>query len=631
MPRKRKKQNLATTDARYLEMDKAFMRSEMSIGLQAKGVELIERKVTSNVESYNNITQRQHNSNTDTNYTVIGKEIFEVENNYSIGAHRILMKATDGYVASIQQQPAWKFWTDKGLEEMSSSRAATEVEGQVETLSWYSKDTTMFAGVEDAAFNKLQPYCDQVLEYIASFFTNWKPIDLDNVEGWKPKMNFNKNSGHPFFMPIDEERFSSVDWPNFKDYLFGIVKSLDRNALEALMAEAPTTVKNANERIYALFHRPPDRVIHGVRLLLKPLGACFTANATVNLRESEIAWTGVENMRDEFSRALADAIGVSADDLKKFDRSLHSMWFKLIYERYWDSPLFEKQPVLRMICGALLFEMTQDAILQLSPTRAMHMRSGLWSGHPLTQFVGSIVHMIIYAFWAENFSMVPVKQKILSDDGIQVYNDMESKELDTLLNTDCADMLSDYGMLLHPEKTVTADPGPEYYVGQLMGEKIYEHDMPFFVKQKFQRQRAAAHGNPIGVNRSLLQVERTPSDSTLGIIVRQNMVAGDQLRLGGSGPTRLYDMARIVDVLASSGISNPLIEDQIRFVQNAWPDFEKDGYDYLTNKLSREWRDGNTTFAGGTLDSGIRRKVVVEALLTLEDKDKFWDELVFKL
>ena len=630
MPRKRKKQNKPTTDARYAEMDKAFMRSEMAIGLQAEGIELFERRVTTNVESYNNITQRQHNSNEDRNLTVIGKELILENNPKTSGAYRILMRETDKYVKSIQEQPAWAFWTDKGLGEMNQSRASTDTAGQVETLAWYAKDTRFFDGIEDAAWNKLQPYCDEVLEYIASFFTGWKPIDLDNPEGWKPKMNWNRNSGHPFYMPIDEERFSSVDWPNFKDYLMKLVKALDREQLEALMGEAPSSVKNANQRIYALFHRPPDRVIHGVRLLLKPLGACFTANATINLKKSEIAWTGIEEMRDEFSRALADAIGVSADDLKKFDRSLHSMWFKLIYERFWESPLFEKMPVLRMIRGALLFEMTQDATLQLSSTRAMHMRAGLWSGHPLTQFVGSIIHLIIYAFWKDHFSMEPSMQKVLSDDGIQIYNDMEQSELQKLLMGDCADMLSTLGMQLHPEKTVTADPGPTYYVGQLQGEIIEEHDMPFFVKQKFQRQRAAAYGNPIGVNRSLIDVERTPSDSTLGMVVRQNMVAADQLTLGGGGPTRLYDMARIVDVLASSGISNPLIEDQIRFVQNAWPDFEKDGYDYLTNKLSREWRDGNTTFAGGTLDSGIRRKVVVEALLTLEETDKFWDDLAFR-
>jgi hypothetical protein len=630
MPR-RTKQQKPITDAELEQLDERFLRSEMAVGLNSYGIYPERHDVRTNTQSYGRITERQHTSSTEWNYTVIGKEIFEEEKNYASAAYRRLNVATKKYVTSIQNQPAWAFWTDKGLEELKSSRAATEVEGQVETLAWYAKDTKFFDGVEDAAFNELQPYVDEVFEYISGFFSDWKPINLDNVEGWKPKMNFNRNSGHPFYMPISEERFSSVDWPNFKDYLVKLVKSVNRDALEVLMGEAPNTVKNANQRIYALFHRPPDRVIHGVRLLLKPLGACMTANTTVNMRTSEVAWTSIDSMRTEFSKALADAVGVSADDLKKFDRSLHSMWFKLIYERYWESKLFDQMPELRMLCGALLFEMTQDAYLQLAATRRMLMRAGLWSGHPLTQFVGSIIHLVIYAFWKDRFSMEPSLQKVLSDDGIQVYNDMEQSELKRLLDDDCGPMLERLGMLLHPEKTVTCDPQPEYRVGVLMGEEIMGHDMPFFVKQKFQRNAAAAHGNPIGVNRSMIQVERTPTDTALAGAADKHLAGVQQLTLGGKAPTRVYDLARLVDVLASSGIANPLIEHQIRFVQEGWPGFEENGLDILENKLSAEWREGTTHYAGGTLDSGISRKVIVEALLSTDTKDKFWDELDFLL
>jgi hypothetical protein len=263
----------------------------------------------------------------------------------------------------------------------------------------------------------------------------------------------------------------------------------------------------------------------------------------------------------------------------------------------------------------------------------MDMRPGLWSGHPLTQFVGSIIHLTLYDNWKENFSMEPTLQKVLSDDGIQVYNDHTKEELETLQNEHCGPMLKELGMLLHPEKSMASDPTNEIYMGQLLGEELYDHDMPFFLKQKFLRQRNASHGNPLGVTRSILQVERKPSDTAIGAEVKRHLIGTDNLLLGGAAePTaRIIDLARIVDLLASSSLANPLIEDQLRFVQKAWPGFEKGGVDILENKLSMEWRDGTTSHAGGTLDSGISRKSVVEGLLGDPDVDKFWDDLAFRV
>lgn len=629
-PTKSHDQSLPPTEKEIEDAARRFEGSELGRGLASAGVPLYRRNLPTNFKSYDRISSKQRSTTLDFNYTIMGTELFEVKANQAQRGHRQMMKAHDQYLDAISPLSGWHFWQKKAEAEMAESRAAVQVEGQVETLDWYQKDSHHFKNVDPGVFKKLEPHVDKVLEYVASFFTSMIPVGLNEYEKWSSKMNYNRNSGWPYMMPISQERWESVDWQNFKEWLMSVVKSMNQEQMEELMSTHPSTVRNANHKIYTLFHRPPDRIIHGVRLLLKGPGACFTKNSTNQMKGSAIGWASVNEHQREFAHALGDATAVSADDLKKFDRSLHPQWFKMIYERFWDSPLFEKQPELRMLFGMLMYELTQDADLQLSATHYMVMDAGLWSGHPLTQFVGSIIHLILYEQWKEDFSMEPTLQKVLSDDGIQIYNDMTPTELDDLIKGPCSDSLKEFGMLLHPDKSVVTDPTNRVHLGQFMGEEFYDYDIPFFLKQHFSPVAKHAYGNPIGVTRSILQVERAPTDAAFASVINKHLVGFDQLELGGTAPKAIYDLARIVDILASSGLANPLIEDQLHYVRSTWPGFERRGVDYLTQKLSPEWREGTTFYAGGTLDSGLSRGAVVEALLEPEE-NIFWDERNFRV
>jgi hypothetical protein len=217
---------------------------------------------------------------------------------------------------------------------------------------------------------------------------------------------------------------------------------------------------------------------------------------------------------------------------------------------------------------------------------------------------------------------------VLSDDGISVHKDVTLEEMDAFIFGEGADTLGSIGMSLHPDKSKLCDPTHTTYVGQLMGNEIHHHDMTFFLKRNFQAQHYASFGNPAGALDSFLQTERPPSDEFAEIIDKY-ILTSDQIRFGGKPPNALYDIARLVDIIASAGIGNPMIDDYIAYVQKTWPGFEKRGVKYLTELLDPSWRQGTTLYAGGTLDSGINREPVVEALLDLEGKTKFWDERVF--
>lgn len=606
-----------------------FRNSVLGKQLVFDGVELEERFVKTNFKRLTRITSQAWKPSEDYNLTLMGRELIENSTNTAHSNRRIAEARFDAYMAYSELKfPTWHYWQkEKEYNTSFVSKAAVDPLPMSETLSWYNASTHL-NDVDEGSLNKFIGYMVEVFDDLQVHMNNAKEIKIGDIVEWSGKMNWNRNSGHPFWMPISEERYKSVDWPNFRDQLMRIASSFTREELERMTEMAPGQVPNANELIYGMFMRPPDRVIHAASLYWKGPGAVSTANLTPNLRMSDIAWKSIPELAEEFAEALVDATVVCAEDIKKFDRSIPRSMLEGMYEAFWESGFAKNMPEFRSIIGSLLFILTKDAKLQLSATEFMWLRQGLPSGHPLTQFAGSVIHLTFYKWWSHEYSWNPTLQKVLSDDGISVHRDITFDEMQTFVDGDMADTFKAVGMLLHPDKTKICDPIERHYVGQFRGEEIYHHDMTFFLKRNFQHQASASFGNPAGVLDSLLQSERPASDE-FQETVDKYIVAKDQIRLGGKIPKGLYDIARCVDILASSGLGNPLIDDQIRYVQNAWPGFAKRGVRYLTELLDPSWREGETTYAGGTLDSGIHRTPVVEALLDLEGGTTFWDEVAF--
>jgi hypothetical protein len=457
-------------------------------------------------------------------------------------------------------------------------------------------------------------------------------VQWEEKEQWLGKMNWNRNSAHPYNMPISEERFRQIDLPNFWSWLTRVANAKNQEMREAHLQTSPAAVPNANEDIYTMFMRPTDRVIHGVGLLWKGPGAFITKNTTSNLRSSRVAWKDIPTLADDASEALArEGAIITADDIRKYDRNFPRGLMNMVYEVVEDSGFMSSQPQYRQMILSLLYLFTRDAWLHVSATHRVLMVRGLPSGHPLTQWIGSLVHLAIYEYFTETHGLNVVWEQVLSDDGIRVLQGMTLDEAEKFVLEDMAEEIQQFGFSLHPEKTKVCDPHANVVsMGYRtdLDREVFAGDSTFFLKQMPCADAGGHYGNPFGAFNSLFQVERPASDEYREDVL-PNLVGYDQT-LGGRVPTINYEVARIVDVLASVGFGSPLYDDMINFVPNALPGWEKRGVSILEDKLSQAWRDGNIRYAGGTIDAGISRRKVVEDLLNWEDREPLWIEQPFR-
>jgi len=621
-----------------------FLTTELGLGIESAGIDLIRDDIRSNYENSHKMFVGQAKSNDDREVTLMGRAVYwpvgdpasgqfvhAREKNMVAKQVRLYSNSWQSYLGAIESLPTWHYWQDKEWNARAESKAAQDVEGMIETLTGYAiNDPGGFrAHVDVAEFEKFRDPIMEILEEWNHLMLKLPPVDPARKETWEPAMNWDRNFGHPYHFSLTRERWDTVDWLNFRDWILAASVLMD-DKIEEFAETSPSTVPNANEPIYTMFTRRPDRVIHGIRGLLKPHGAMCTSIFTPTLRNHDISWISVEQMQLEASEALADASCISADDLKKFDKSLHHRWFTLIYECVKESNFLKHAPKMRAVVLLLLYELTRKTYLRVHSSWLMEMLGGLPSGHGLTQWIGSLIHLVLYRFWRDKYSMEPKWQKVLSDDGIQIYDDFSPEEM-AKLHLLMADDLKVIGMELHPDKTKIADPTIEVYIGQLNGEQMYMHDSTFFLKRNLQRDSMLSHGNSGGVYKAILETERNPTDKAISeAALRQHLIGIEEMTLGGGPPRAIYDLARIVDVIASCGQGNPLVEHQLRFVQNGWSGFSKRGRRILADQLDDSWRGGSTTYAGGTLDSGLGRRWAVEALLDDSDGYKVWDELVFE-
>jgi hypothetical protein len=623
-----------------------FMNTELALGLQAAGVELERSDNKSNYERSHRMFMGQAKSHDDRELTIMGRGVYgeaatSEENRTSQTVHinerdtamknkRLYEVKAEAYLETISALPNWHYWQQKAWDAREDPKARNEVGGLVETLTGYaSNDPSGFrSDVNPAEFKKFREPMLEILEEWNQLMMALPKVTIEDKLSWEPRMNWNRNGGHPFHLNVPKERFDTVDWPNFRDFLTRGVKILDPELIGEFMDAAPINVQNANDNVYTMFTRSPDRVIHGIRLLMKPYGAMMTAVMTPTLRNSDISWISVDQMQSEAAAALADASCISADDLKKFDKSLHPEWFTLIYNTVIESNFLSHAPQIRAALLILLYDLTRENVLRVHSSWIMRMFGGLPSGHGLTQWIGSLIHLVLYRYWKNTLSLEPKWQKVLSDDGIQIFDDISPDEM-AGYHVTMGEDLALIGMELHPDKTKIADPTVEIYIGQLNGEEMYMHDSTYFLKRNLQRDKLLSHGNSCGVN--FYDTERAPTDKAIQeASLREHILGYEDIMLGGKPPRAIYDLARTVDVLAACGPGNPLVEDHINLIQNAWPGFQKRGRRILVDQLDDSWRDGTYSYAGGTLDSGLSRRWAVEALLNDSDGYKVWDELVFR-
>lgn len=607
----------------------SFERSSLGRHLASLGVDVERIPYTpTNFRRILSIQQRLFKDNADRNHTILGKELFQKNGNQANAGFRKLKASVTNYQNWTEEKgmPARAFWNKKERDSWNESKAAWETQPAAETIAHFTGDLGKKEGTN---IQLLGDHLDTVLERWDKMFNESVVTKFSDFNTWLSQMNWNRNSGHPYNMPISQERYTSVDLPNWYPWYAQLYSAQSVEWLEEFLEGHPAGFPNINDNTYVMFGRPTERIILGIEHLYKGPGAHLNKHATSALRNSRVSWNSVEQNHQEQAAALAfdDAI-IMADDVRKYDRNFERELMQLIYDRVKNGNHLRAHPELRNALLAMLLLFTKDAWLNMSPTHRVRVIKGLPSGHPLTQWIGSLVHLAIYAYWTETYGLEAEYESVLSDDGIRIIRGMTMDEADKMMFEILSESIKLFGFELHPEKTVVADPTQEHTVGYRtdLEREVVQGDSTFFLKQFPNRDLGGAHGNPVGIINSLLQTERKPSDEFRDTV--DPHLLGYDIGLGGKVPSQIYDLARLVDIIASAGIGNPLIDDMITYVQTTWPGFATRGIKILEERLDDSWRQGNTRYAGGTLDSGIARKLVVDELLDLE-RSPIWEQTAF--
>jgi len=616
------------------DLRREFEKSDLANRLNQLGVpiEVHDHHLT-NARRLGNIQRDGWNDQSKWNYSIIGRTLYEKQwneisrrtgrkkNDKQWKAHRLLMKNNKNLIEYFRDNghDGRAFWMDKELEGYGESKGRTETAGMAETLNRFCNPSI----VKDFNSSGIEDHLRAVLERWQRILSGKVFIDWEQHDEWISKMNWNRNSGWPYHMPISEERYRSKDQGRFMPWLELLARAASVEEVEAIMGTSPPLAKNTNRNIDIMFNRKPDRVIWGIELLMKIPGAFFSKNTTSNMPDSGIGWFSIDKFFNDMSGVLAhDDVMLGAEDFIKYDSNIPRAAFDLCYNILKESDFLEHQPIMRNMLLAMFYVFTKDATLYVSPFHTVQQLRGLRSGHPLTQWFGSWLHLALGDRWREMFGCDWEYENVLSDDAIRALRGVTLEEMDRLIKTDMAEDVKQFGLEFHPKKTIVCDPNANQvslgYHTRLERE-VMVGDSLFYLKQMAAADTAGSFGNTIGVGNSLIQAERTISNEMKDRLL-PNFIVEPDLYLGDNEKPLIEDVSRMVDIIASCGEGNPLYDHHLDFVRNAWPDWTKRGVRILEHKLTEEWRMGSTYYAGGTLESGIHRQSVVEDLLTPADE-----------
>jgi hypothetical protein len=478
-----------------------------------------------------------------------------------LAAKALAKKAVDKAPPSMSQHM-------KGaLEKMDNPRGILDVQSFTEKVGQYGRN------VESNVDSKI---AGELLESLVATFNHYgdlmkakRAVRFEDIDVWIAQLNPNRNSGNPDYTPVTKEQALNDYWPIMRDTMIDIVKNGNMEA----------TLPPYTDNVYAGFHRSPNRPIHGAGIFDKLIGAFLNYHLVDGLAYgSRIAWENLEDMWQGLAEALGSAESTMHDDFDAYDNHFGLTLNQLIKRAYEDSHLFSDNPELRnafqWFCERLIRD---DALLQISPTHALEMRSSLFSGTPVTQFWGCVFHDAFYHLLEHNYGFGIIDARVLSDDGIAV------------LETDAATsskMMDDIARPLAEALGHELSPaGVKSYIADLTVDRkmhndvdIVTHDMGPFLQFYPQRDPELTFGNVPRRLYSLYERERDSSDATRMALLNQYAPSLAKAALGTDKKIManwVGDLHRSLDVLSTIGPNYPRIREVLKWFGKVYPNFWK--------------------------------------------------------
>jgi len=467
----------------------------------------------------------------------------------------------------------------------------------------YPGTSTWNPGIEDSYVNAVTKVCNKLEAEMK--LTQATP--LADFMTWKSQLVSGTNSGDWLYESLDKDQWTSQRIPELMDQARKVVsgnfdKTVDRDW--------------RTKGIFTMFGRTPNRPVHAVAMFEKMIGAKLNYDLTRgignNPSESNIAWMSLDSMLERAGASMADVEATIHEDFKRFDSYVNPELCAAVYKGFQQSDFLRSQPENREIMDFLMQDLTTPTWLRIAPHYKAKMRASLYSGTPITQVFGSIVHMAFIEMLKDEHGFNCTDYMVLSDDGFCTY-DGTAVEAQNYVDDTMIPLAEDIGMILNPKKSYVADITRKRVMYNRDGDKIVRHDVGPFLQKFPQINPDHAFGNVPRLIRSLKGRERDFERESYQMLFQllpnmRRTERGERSQIAGW----VTDFWRTLEVLAQVRPGYPRVREMIQTVTKVYPQFWKK-FDKLVEAAEASGDvlfDTATERAGGSSDKGTTRWLV---------------------
>lgn len=541
-------------------------------------------------------SQKRLHYGSDEEYTTLLGQVFKKspEKNRQVNA---LAKEGIKYAPPIIAE----YWKEE-IQDIDTPRGHMDEQkfaSRLEPYIWReNQETTWDQTIEDGFVASIKKVCDDLAD-------SWEATatPLSDHMTWKTQFTSGTNSGDPLYESLTKEQWSNQYIPMLMPFARQIAAGnfdIDENEW--------------TRGWYTLFGRTPYRPVHGVSAFHKMLGAKMNYDLSRGLgegRAKHIAWMSLDSMLERTAGAMAEVECTIHEDFKWFDSFVGPELNAAVLAGFRESRLLKGQPENRNILEFLLMQLTTPTFIRISPHRLLKMRASLYSGTPVTQLHGSIVHSAYLEYQKDNLGLDITDYMVLSDDGMCTFNGT-AEQGERAKQSIMIPFAEQIGMKLNDKKSYVADIKKKVvmYDGHT---KLIRHDVGPFLQKHPQLDPEEAFGNVPRLIRSTKgrerDFERDQFDNLYMLLPGlRRAERGDKAQMA----SWVQDFYRTLEVLAQVRPGYPRVRKMIQTFTKVYPGFWKK-FDQLVEAAEAtggKLFDTATLRDGGASDKGTTRWLV---------------------
>ena len=509
-------------------------------------------------------------------------------------------------------------WTEE-IEKIDVSRGSMDPDGFADRLTPYVWKEGQESGFDPAIKDEFTEFCKLVWNKIAMAYTA-PPTPLSDYDTWKAQLKSGTNSGHPLYESLTKEQWTETYIPQLLPMAHTIASTSELDRTDSVWAEGT----------YTLFGRTPNRPVHGVSALQKMVGAKVNYDLTRGLGDGKyphMAWMSLDLMFQRMATPMGEVECTIHEDFKWFDAFVGTEIATCVYEGFKESQFYRDQPENRNILKYLLRDLTTPTWIRISPNSILKMKAGLYSGTPVTQLFGSVVHGAYLELLRANRGVGITDYCVLSDDGMCTFEGTKEDGIKAV-NNEFVGLAEEIGMKISPQKSYVAgirDYKTMYSAAD--GDLVKRHDVGPFLQKYIQVDDPLGHsfGNVPRLIASLKGRERDFERESHQLLV--SLLPGLRQANRGDRSTLVAwvpDLHRTLEVLAQVRPGYPRVHELVRGVISVYPNFENRFSRLVANAKATGGVlfDTATPRPGGASDKGTMRWLV-EYLETYYSTGKF--------